>query len=120
MSTDLKFVRLKENNEWEGETWFFWLQRNGNDEALANLAALLDSHPLLSETFTLTLDREKSEVEVDELVKQAVKDYDEDGGYTYHDHKITGTFVWPAEEKSVEDWAQDLNKGSIKDFFKEN
>lgn len=118
--TDLMFVRLKENNEWENETWYFWLQRNGNEEALANLANLLDSNEMLSDTFTLGLTVVNPEEEVDKLVKQAAEDYEEDGGYTYEHNKITGTFVWPTEERSVEDWAQDLNKGSVEDFFKEN
>lgn len=116
----LMFVRLKEDNEWEGETWCFWLQRNGNEEALAKLGNLLDSDDALSDTFTLDLTIVNTEEEVDKLVEQAIKDYKEDGGYTYEHNKITGTFVWPAEKKSAEDWAQDLNKGSIKDFFKED
>jgi arylamine N-acetyltransferase len=113
-------VRLKENNEWEGETWRFWLQRNGNEEALDQLADVLESYPLLSETFTLDLEHEKTEDQVDELVQQAIEDYEQDGGYTYEHNKITGTLVWPTEEKSMENWTQDLNKGSIKDFFKED
>lgn len=68
------YFRLTENNEWEGETWHFYLPIADNEEAIATLCELIDTaeddfgFSLSDETFT--------ETEVDTLVQHGAGDTD--------------------------------------------
>lgn len=61
------YARLTEHNEWEGETWHFYIPREGNVDALVTLENLIDEEDPDGETFELA-DRDFTEDEVTLLV----------------------------------------------------
>lgn len=97
------FVKFTENNDHEGETWNFWLQVDGNEDAIAELRALIadqeDEYELAEET--------TPESEVDVLVKHTGM------GYMRYENKVVGVLTLPDT-----DALDDLYKGGIKDFYK--
>lgn len=123
----MKFVKLTEKNEHEGETWRFWLQVDGNEQELLRLHVALDSLKVLyrdgepGSPFVLDLvSHAKEESYVDALVEQADE---EEGGYMASDHKITGVLRvpnWPAPEDFGSRMEQDLYKGGIRDLYRES
>lgn len=105
--SDLRFVKFVEHNDWEGETWVFWLQQNGNEDDLAKLAELIGDD---SEDYELDQNAVLSERDVDVLVKHG------NVGASYLDAhtKVTGVLVLP------DDLADDLDalyKGGLRDLF---
>jgi hypothetical protein len=97
------YIRLTEANEWEGETWHFYLPIADNSAALAALQELIDSADndfgfSLSETFT--------EDEVDTLVRTA----NGDTSYLAAHTKLAGRLT-PIDD------LEKLYKGQIVDFF---
>jgi hypothetical protein len=107
------FVRLREDNENEGENYDYWLQVDGNEEALEELNEVLDDEFFDGE-FTLRMEVKRPEYEVDLLVEEAFD------GYMESCQKFTGRLEWPSDQMSLEDWQDAIYKGSIKDFFKES
>jgi hypothetical protein len=113
--TDLMFVRLREKNEHEGETYHYWLQVNGNEAALQELGeALADEFFTDEEEFTLRMEPQRPEHEVDVLVAEA------EGTYMACSQKFTGRLQWPNDQMSIDDWQDTLYKGSIKSCFTED
>jgi hypothetical protein len=122
----MKFVKLTEENEWEGETWRFWLQVDGNEDALLRLHVALDALAALyrdgepGSPFVLdSIDHAKDESYVDVLIEQADE---EEGGYMASDHKVTGVLRvpdWPAPTDFGGRIEQDLNKGGVCELFQE-
>jgi hypothetical protein len=110
--SDLMFVRLREKNENEGETYDYWLQVTSNEEALEELAEALDDESF-DEAFTLRMEVKRPEHEVDLLVEEAVD------GYMESCQKFTGRLEWPSDQMSLENWQDAIYKGSIEDCFKE-
>lgn len=119
----MKFAKFTEKNEWEGETWRFWLQVDGNEAELTVLNATLlkvaalydgDDPPfMLSPTY-------RAERYVDFLIEQAEEDED---GYMASDHKITGKLTvpdWPDPGPEEYDNAIEraLYKGGIAKLFR--
>lgn len=105
------FARYTENNEHEGETWVFWLQYDGNEDALSALDDLIaeavgDSEP---EEYELDLDTLIPEWEVDTLVKHGGQ------GYMDYHHKVTGKLTLPSD---LGEYLEDLYKGGVKKLFK--
>jgi hypothetical protein len=89
------FLKFQEVNEWEGETWNFWLLVDGNEDEVEKLRRLLDTASEAAEEDDVDgLPFELGtaltpEWEVDVLVKHAEGDY-------MPDHtKVTGTFTCP-------------------------
>ena len=37
----MRFMKFQEDNQWEGEIWYSWLQVDGNEDELDNLEYLL-------------------------------------------------------------------------------
>lgn len=108
----MRFVRFVEENEWEGETWTFWLQLDGNEDELVRL------HELLSDQDVYTLDMNDVEAEesVDRICSRA------QCGYYYSDSKVTGRFLCPELPSALtpNGGLDDLfYKGRIEDHFKE-
>lgn len=108
----MKFICLDEYNDNEGESWRWWLQYDGNEEALHELDILLNTFDsdYVSEAYQL----EKTltdEAEVDTLVKHAKS------MYFYSDNKVTGKMKTP-EFADAEDLYDKLYKGGIRDYFK--
>lgn len=92
-TTELRFVRFIEHNEWEGETWTLWLQVNGNETALNELHAIVDQlapeDPDEDREFDLDMATSEPEFVVDKLVEY--------GGHGYGaDHsKVVGALRLP-------------------------
>lgn len=108
MTTYLKFT---EENDWEGETWHFYLPIEGNETALATLRAYLDQEKSKGQyDFPYTLGTEPiTEAEVDAFVKHS------DSGYMMEHNKIVG-FLGDFDTDADPD---DLfYKGRIDDHFK--
>ncbi|GAA3878449.1 hypothetical protein GCM10022243_48940 [Saccharothrix violaceirubra] len=108
------FRRYVEENDWEGETWTFWLQVDGNEAGLDRLASLLadldpssqyDTEDSEESPYTLADEVEPEHV-VDKLVEYS------DTGYMASHTKVPGRLVLP--EATV---AETLHKGGIKDLF---
>lgn len=65
------FTRFTEDNDHEGETWTFWLQRDDNEDALRWLGRLIRDHELDGDeyaSFVLDLNVTLAERDVDLLV----------------------------------------------------
>jgi len=62
------FIRFKECNSWEGETWNFYIPVEGNEKAIKRLAKILEKYPSYT-LYPIPL----SEKEVDILVKNIMK-----------------------------------------------
>ncbi|WP_063042252.1 MULTISPECIES: hypothetical protein [Nocardia] len=108
----MKFRRLIENNDHEGETWNWWLQVDGSEEELARLEELMAKFD--SEFFTLTDDIENREV-VDLLVRYSALAY-------YADHNLVlGVLTLPdlSRYERADDVTDLLYKGRIADYYKE-
>jgi hypothetical protein len=107
----MEFVRFREVNDHEGETWNTWLQVDGNEEELRKLDALLaDVEREVEYDFPYSLHAEDVEPEdvVDKLCEYA------ESGYGRSHDKVTGKFICP---DSLGEYADDLYKGGIKDYF---
>lgn len=105
----MNFVKFTEYNDWEGETWHFWLQLDGNVAELQKLSHHLEGN----EDFRLSLSG-TPESEVDILVK-----HDDLAGYMGLHNKVTGKFTCPEPDDDSEDWLKDVfYKGGIKEYFK--
>jgi len=109
----MKFIRLREMNDWEGELWNFWLQLDGNEDELAKLESLLAEQRRLGYDlpYHLHLTFPVPEDEIDALVEVA-EDY---GGYYPRDMKVTGKFTCPDE---IGEEGDALYKGGIFRYFK--
>lgn len=111
--TETMFVRLHEENDWEGERWNWWLQVAGNEVEISKLLGLLRKAEI-EEEFDLPFKLHPQDVEpesvVDKLVEYAVS------GYNDSDIKVTGKFTCP------EDLGYDcdqLYKGGVNNFFED-
>ena len=95
----VQFVRFTERNDNEGETWNFWLQLDGNEEALNLLKSELDGSAdrWLVDAYELNMSP-IPESEVDILVKHTRR------GYFAYENKVTGKFEFtvPSEETAQE------------------
>lgn len=100
------FVELVEVNDWEGETWSWWLQLDGNEDALRELGVLLSDEEG-EEEYQLS-DEAVSETDVDLLVRHSKLGY-----YPSHT-KVTGVMTPPVDFE-----ATDLYKGGIRAYYKE-
>lgn len=90
----LNFVRFTEDNDWEGELWAWWIQVDGNESALEELADIIQD----LEEFELELDSYLPENHVDTLV-------------SYSDTtKLKGKLLIPETSKT---WQDVLYKGGI-------
>lgn len=114
----MHFVKFTEHNDHEGETWNFWLQKDGNEKELDDLFELMSEHGV-EEEFELDM-REVPESEIDILVKHT------DQGYMSYHNKVVGTFVCPVMPVEVADsdddagweWFQEnFYKGEIERHF---
>lgn len=110
------FVRFTENNEWEGETWVFWLQLDGNENELIKLRNLLAELELEADEdaedppYELASFKENTlpEEHVDVLVKHG------GSGYMAAHTKVLGKFTCPDE---LGDGGRALYKGDITKHF---
>lgn len=113
----MRFVPFTEENDWEGETWRFWLQLTGNEAELEKLATLLikqstDEDGEWRETpYSLDLNDVLEESQVQLLIDHA------GGSYMASETKVTGTFTCPEEPDENDD---PFYKGGIRKLFRES
>lgn len=116
------FAKFTEYNEWEGETWHYFLPVDGNQSGLAKLERILGQYDPSQEHFELNLTDLVPEWEVDVLVKHT------DVFYRPVYTKVTGRIRdfyaeeilyqpgWDSGEGSRE---LNLGKGRIEELFDE-
>ncbi|MGH7743385.1 MAG: hypothetical protein ACREQ5_00990 [Candidatus Dormibacteria bacterium] len=109
------YVGLTEYNEWEGETWSFYIPLADNLAALQQLAATLDS------------EGDESAYELDmtpiagSMVDVLVGHGNYDGGYMATHNKLSGRLVITAEQlETINGEGNVLHKGGIRDLMKED
>lgn len=113
----MNFVKFTEHNDNEGEDWNFWLQLDGNEAQLKELANWLNTFDDDGESYELNM-TPVPESEVDILVKHTGQ------GYMNYENKVTGTFICPQPREFVDDdqgweWLNDnFYKGDIVRCFK--
>lgn len=103
----MQFISLTEANDHEGETWRYWLQLDGNEDAIEHLRAAIAGADE-EETYDLgdPVDGAFPESEVDVLVKHTMC------GYTTYENKVTGVLTVP------DDFDVDLlYKGGVGSLF---
>jgi hypothetical protein len=118
-ATELNYATLTEHNEWEGETWHFYVPIAGNEDALGQLAAALggleSSWAGEPEDSPYELDMEPvPESEVDVLVKRGG-----DTDYMAAHNKLAGRLVLSDEAlgKLRAGDVDPLYKGRIADYM---
>jgi len=106
-----QFIQFTEVNDNEGETWSFWLQYDGNQQAIDDFRDLLDEAEEHADDdefpYTLTHNIEPESV-VDKLVEYA------DEGYMASHNKVMGVFTCP---DTLGEDADYLYKGGITKHF---
>lgn len=112
----MKYVRLRENNDWEGETWFHFLRLDGNEKAIERLRAALamvfdgDDYPVFSLS-TKTFEEET----VDTLIEEQEDSDDYLPKYTKLDGKLKLPKTFKADYVEINDM---LYKGGIEKWVK--
>ena len=103
------FVQFRETCDWEGETWCFWLQADGNIPALVSLSAILEEYAeQTDDQYSLDLDVELSIHDVNVLVEYG--DPSDDGYHSAHT-RVTGKLHLPDDLLIVDvDGYKDLPK----------
>lgn len=104
-----QYLKLTENNDWEGETWHFFVPVEGNEEALKLLREKVASFG--GEEFEVD-QRLYPESEVDLLVKNA------EVGYLREYYKLEGKVLTQKLREIIadEDFTEKFYKGGIRDL----
>lgn len=105
------FAKFTETNEWEGETWVFWLQLDGNEDELRKFGAML------SDTEVMDPDEYRLDLRSEEIVAEYIVDNlvaDAESGYMDFENKVTGKFTCP---ETLGSYGGDLYKGQIREMF---
>lgn len=111
----MNFVKFREYNDHEGESWNFWLQLDGNEEEIAKLEKILRQNDDEG-WYKIDLENPIEEFEVDILVKHS------DGGYMADNTKVVGKLTCPefSAQDSDEAWewiSDNFYKGDIQRHF---
>lgn len=106
----MNYIQFKENNEWEGETWCFYIPTEGNEKQIDRLAELIQESNL-EDTYTVGNEL-ISEIEVDALVKHG------GSGYMNNHNKCSGILDISHLSKENFDDDDPFHKGGIMDFIK--
>jgi len=101
----MKFIKFTEHNEWEGETWMFYLQLDENENEIKKLKNLIKKR----EDYEIQ-DKIFDEKEVNILVDNS------QSGYLAFHNKVIGKFNCNNIILSKND--DNLYKGGIRDLFK--
>jgi hypothetical protein len=112
-----RFVRLTEINDHEGETWYWYLQQEGNSENLQVLADIIHNYSNEDE-YVLDLENSLSESEVDTLVKHG----NDTAMYQNQFNKVTGVMRKPEVDQLVKNYGihvdlVGLYKGRVQSLF---
>jgi hypothetical protein len=101
------YAKLTEDNDWEGETWYFWIPIEGNELTLKQLEGCLTEDDQYEVDMTPV-----PELEVDILVKHS------DVGYLHTHNKLAGTLKFGDEQAVLIGRDGDpLYKGGIRDLM---
>lgn len=101
----MNFVKFTEHNDWEGESWNFWLQLDGNEAPLARLKSIVDLMNAAGYEEKYGLDMTPvQESEVDILVKHT------DSGYMDYDNKIEGSFSLPHFDEELFNYEDEIDQ----------
>lgn len=100
-----RYVQFTEVNDWEGETWYFYLPLEGNAREIGRLAYLIRDSESYDIDFT-----QLTEEQVDTLVEFG------GAGYLYYHNKVEGDLQDLPEELDPEN--DPFYKGGIEEFFK--
>jgi hypothetical protein len=103
-----RFVEIIEDNDWEGETWSFWIPEEGNEQALKMLEVILqakDCEHRVGDTLP--------ENELDVLIKHSRSEC----SYLPRHSKLEGALSLP-ESDDHEEIRGSLYKGGIRDMVK--
>ncbi len=110
------YVKLTEDNEWESETWHFWIPIEGNEKAIRELGESikgLREDETACKSYELDLSP-VPEFEVDAVVKHGGSDTDYMPAHT----KLTGTLVITEDQLAAIGNEDDpLRKGGIRDLM---
>lgn len=109
----MEYATFTEDNEWEGETWRFYIPVEGNETALTELRALVDQ---TDESYHLNL------VPIPERDVDARVAAPDDNGYMHGHNKLSGRLLVPSLDSLRatlgENWADEaFYKGGIKDWM---
>ena len=105
----MQYIKLTEENDWEGETWNFYIPIENNKDAIKALSKKLNEFPEdIESSFTLHDSTILEEYDVDVLVKHS------EGGYYHQHNKMVGvidtnTFI----DVYCEDFEEKIYKGNL-------
>jgi len=100
----MNFVKFREYNDNEGESWNFWLQLDGNEDQLNRLNRIIELENAAGCDTEYELDMEPvAEEEVDILVKHS------DSGYMSYENKITGILTLPEFDDSLFEYESEIS-----------
>ena len=133
MTDKTKLIKITENNDWEGETWHFYITKTKeNEKFIEEIKKATDKEYFEEETILFT-EKELSAKEIKEIAENGdaddIDDYDcedsgdgEDGeeycGYmSKHNFFLDEKFVYNKEKEGNE--GHPLYKGGIRDFIVE-
>src|SRR5687767_8299512 len=108
----MRFIKFKEYCDWEGETWYSWLQIDGNEDELDNFSAALDAAQE-GETFDLEFELLHDDV-LEEAFVDCLVEHGNSSTYTQTHSKVTGKFTSPTVSDIL---GQGIYKGKIDKFF---
>lgn len=98
----MRYAVFEEDNEWEGETWAFYIPIDDNKEELNRLLYFVDALDIDSPYSMGDADSTLSEEEVDTLINHG------DAGYLPLHNKLAGKLLVPDDLRE-----DDLYKGGI-------
>ena len=104
----MNYIKFRENNDWEGETWCFYIPVEGNEGAISQLRNKIDDETA-SGAYSLTTEPIPEE-EVDTLVKHA------EMGYMAEHNKLAGKLEVP--DVTMVEMEELLYKGGIEGLMK--
>lgn len=104
--TEAQFVKFTEVNDWEGETWHFWLPVEGNEVQLVRLAVVTRDEEC---EYSLDMKNPLNEAAVDILVANA-----DDTDYMAEHTKVAGILRLPEE---LDEHLGEFYKGGIVQLF---
>lgn len=108
MKTYLDFV---EHNDWEGESWHFYIPVAGNEEAIEKFKIIINAiNETSGDEYEIGKEMLKEE-EVDTLVRFGGQGY-----YSNH-NKLEGKLVIKKLQKALDDDDDPLYKGGITDYM---
>ncbi len=110
LNEEKQFIRLRECNNWEGETWNFYIPVTGNEEAIKKLAVLIENYQEHT-LYPIPI----GESEIDVLVKN-----DNRVGYMARYNKLEGKLDFTGfPDKSTNGAEDPFYKGDIQKYLKE-